>query len=131
MKRHVQLVLISLVALDLTISIVVFFFPGIWFKIFHGVAWTDPEGLLRRMGAAWAGFALFQILALKKWESEPMWLALVAGIRLSDLFTDWTYLAFAQDMTLLGKLLLAAASPMNLVAGIYLLNRCKFFLSKS
>ena len=130
-KASVQAVLISLIGLDVSISAIVFFWPELWFRLFHGVPYSDPEGLLRRTGAAWAGFALFQILALRRWEREPIWLALVAGIRFSDMLTDWTYLAFAHDVTGFGRLCLAAASPLNVVAGVFFIRRCKFFLSKT
>jgi hypothetical protein len=130
-KTSVRAVLISLISLDVSISAIAFFRPELWFDLFHGVPYADPEGLLRRTGAAWAGFALFQVLALRRWEREPIWLALVAGIRFSDMFTDWTYLAFAHDLTLFGRISLAAASPLNVIAGIFFIRRCKFFLSKT
>ncbi len=131
MKSRVQAVLLALIALDLSIAAIAFFAPEFWFQVFHGIPYSDPEGLLRRIGASWAGFALFQILALLKWEREPEWLALVAGIRFSDMFTDWTYLTFAHDVTWFAKISLGLASPLNVLAGLYLLQSCKTFLSKS
>jgi hypothetical protein len=122
-ERKIDATLAALLALDVTLTVVAFFFPGLWFALFHGVPYADPEGFLRRCGANWAGFALFQAIALRRWRRAPWWLAVAAGLRLSDIFTDWTYLAFAHDLTWFGRISLAATSPMNLVVGLYLL-RC-------
>ncbi len=116
-SRRISLLLGSLIALDTTISVIAFFFPKLWFTLFHGVDYVDPEGLLRRMGGNWAAFAILQIVAWRKWRAQPVWLAIVAGARLGDGLTDWTCLAFAKDVTPLGWILLGAASPMNWLAG--------------
>ena len=113
--------LAALLALDLTLAVWAFAFPDAWFAAFHGVARVDPEGLLPRMGANWSAFALFQATALARWRKQPVWLAVAAGLRLSDIFTDWTYLAACHEITWFGRAALLAAGPANVVAGVTLL----------
>jgi hypothetical protein len=116
-EKRVPAILIGLIALDVTIATVAFAFPQLWYTVFHGVGYVDPQGLLRRMGANWAAFALLQIVAWRRWREEPVWLAIVAGARWSDGLTDWTYLVFANDLTWFARVSLFAASPMNWIAG--------------
>src|SRR2546423_577287 len=85
--------------------------------VFIGV----PFGPVRGPGAIRAAFALIQGIALARWRASPRWLAIVAGVRLSDIFTDWTYFAFAHDLTWFGRVALALSAPMNVVAGVLLL----------
>ncbi|UCC95085.1 MAG: hypothetical protein JSW40_09825 [Candidatus Omnitrophota bacterium] len=124
-KKRVYGLLLALIFLDITIAIGVFFFPELWFKIFHGVPYIDPQGLLRRCGANWAAFGLIQILACLKWERKPYWLAIVAGVRFSDIFTDWTYLWFSSNITMFGRISLFVISPLNFAFGLYFLNTYK------
>jgi hypothetical protein len=77
----------------------------------------DTEGLLQRTGAVWASFAIWQTLALWQWKKHPHWLMLVAGIRLTEILADWTYVYFAHDITSLGRLGLLAAGPVNVFCG--------------
>ncbi len=115
--RQIDGYLLFLVVLDVTLSTVAFFFPQLWFDLFHGVPYVDPQGYLRRCAANWTAFALFQAIALARWRRSPHWLAVVAGIRLSDIFTDWTYLWFCQDITFFGRASLFVVSPANLWLG--------------
>ncbi len=119
--RRIQIALIGLIGFDLVLSVWAWFFPGLWFTVFHGVPYDDPQGFLRRCAANWTAFLLFQIVAYFKWKKAPYWLVLVAGVRLSDIFTDWTYLLFCADITIHGGIMLFLASPMNMVFGAYLL----------
>lgn len=119
--RAVDRLLLALVALDISIAAVAFFFPEAWFALFHGSDYVDPQGLLPRAGADWAAFALFQAIAYFRWRARPYWLAVIAGIRLSDIFTDWAYLYFCRDVTWFGRIGLFSASPINLLAGCFLL----------
>lgn len=123
MKRRIDALLLFLIALDLAVAAIAFFIPDFWFSFFHGAANVDPQGLLQRMGANWTAFAVVQIIALVRWRKEPSWLAVVAGARLSDMFTDWTCLYFCRDITQLGRLGFLAASPSNVLIGLYLI-RC-------
>jgi hypothetical protein len=121
--RGVTATLAGLLALDVVLATVAFGFPELWFQVFHGVPYQDPEGFLRRCAANWAAFALLQAIALRRWRREPWWLLVVAGARLSDIFTDWTYLFFAHDVTWFARASLATTSPGNLVVGIFLVKR--------
>ncbi|MGZ3696559.1 MAG: hypothetical protein ACXWP5_00575 [Bdellovibrionota bacterium] len=121
--RRIQLTLWSLVALDVIISTAGFGFPQLWFKVFHGAPYVDPQGLLRRSAGSWAAFALFQTLAALRWKREPHWLVLVAGMRLGEIFTDWAYLGFAANITWFGAASLLAVVPSNAYLGWWLL-RC-------
>jgi hypothetical protein len=116
-------VLVSLAALDVVLAGWALISPSTWFWAFHGVAAWDPEGLLRRCAGAWAAFAALELIAAFRFRREPEWLAVVAGARLADVLTDWTYLGFCADVTLFGRVALFAAGPMNLVLGIWLLRR--------
>jgi hypothetical protein len=118
--RQIDFVLSGLLIFDLILTSWVFFAPDLWFEVFHGVPYHDPEGFLRRCGANWAAFALFQGIARWRWKQNNTWVAVVAGVRLSDIFTDWTYLYFAADITPLGRLGLLGASPMNMITGWWL-----------
>lgn len=120
-----DILLILLIILDLTITFIAFFLPQAWFKIFHGSLYIDPQGFLRRCAANWLAFALIQLLALLKWRKKPYWLAVVAGVRLSDIFTDWAYLFFSSSITLFGRAGLFIISPLNLLLGLYFLNAYK------
>ena len=119
-EDQIDKVLTGLVLFDVVLTSWVFLFPNLWFQAFHGIPYHDPEGFLRRCGANWAAFALFQVIARLRWKQDRSWIAIVAGIRLSDIFTDWTYLWFASHITWFGRLALAGASPMNMVAGWWL-----------
>ena len=119
--KPIGALLSSLVLLDVTLTIWAFFFPRLWFAAFHGVPYDDPQGFLKRCAANWAAFALFQLVAWRRWRKQPDWLVVVAGLRLSDIFTDWTYLFSAHDITWFGRVALFAVSPANLAIGWYLL----------
>jgi hypothetical protein len=85
--------------------------------VFHGAPYIDPQALLRRTGAVWVAFTLLQLIALIRWQKDPWWLVLVAGVRLTELFSDWTYLYMAQSVTPQGRVGLFIAPPSNLVMG--------------
>ena len=116
----INILLLVLIVLDVVLSTLTIVFPGTWFKIFHNQTYTDPQGLLRRTGAVWAAFTLLQLIAYVKWEAHPYWLVLVAGVRLTELFSDWTYLYFAQNITRSGRISLLIAPPANLAMGWFL-----------
>jgi hypothetical protein len=120
-RNMIRVLLLFLVVLDVVLSTLALGFPETWFKIFHGVAYVDPQGLLRRTGALWVAFTLLQAITFFKWEKQPYWLVLVAGVRLTELFSDWTYLYFAQNITTYGRIGLLIAPPGNLLFGWYLI----------
>ncbi|MEZ0244610.1 MAG: hypothetical protein ACAH11_14640, partial [Sphingomonas sp.] len=111
-------------ALDVVISILAWSDPERWFSFFHA---GTPQGLeialLRRAAGQWTAFALAQALALFFFRRQPVWLAIMAGIRLSDVFTDLFYMLSAQPLTAHGWLVLAPLPLVN-AAGVLLLLRC-------
>ncbi len=113
--RLTDLILIALIVFDLVVAVGAFLFPGLWYRILHDAAYVDPQGLLRRTGAIWVAFTVLQVLALPRWRTAPYWLALVCGIRLSEMFADWTYLAFAESVTPFGTVTLIVTLPANLL----------------
>jgi hypothetical protein len=119
--RRVHALLAFLVFFDATLTTWAFFFPQRWFDAFHGVAYVDVEALVPRMAANWAAFFLVQLIALLRWRRESWWLLVVAGVRLSDVFTDLTYFALAKDLTLFARLTLPGMGPINALMGWYLI----------
>ena len=122
LKLFINILLVFLVILDLVLSTTCLVFPDKWYMTFHGVHYDnlDVEGLLKRTGALWVAFTLLQLIALIRWKKAPWWLVLIAGVRLTELFSDWTYLYVAHTMTTIGKMGLFIAPPGNLVFGIFL-----------
>ena len=120
--------LLGLALWDALLAVVALGLPDLWFQLFHGIPYVDPQGtpadlvgLLRRSGAVWAAFTLFQFIAFLRWRERPYWLAVVAGIRLTEVFSDWTYLFFADHhITWLGGLALLIAPPSNWLMGWFL-----------
>ena len=113
--RLVDVILIALVVFDLLVAVGALLLPQLWYRILHGAAYVDPQGLLRRAGAIWVAFSVVQIVALPRWRTAAHWLLLVTGIRLSELFADWTYLGFAESMTPFGTVALLVTLPANLL----------------
>jgi hypothetical protein len=93
--------------------------PELWFHLFHH---ADPVGfdvaLLRRAGGQWAAFALVQAIALLRWRAQPLWLVIVAGARISDLFTDLSYIAAVPSLTPFGWAALVPPAFLNLAFAV-------------
>jgi len=121
LRMMINVLLVFLVILDIVLSVTAIFFPEAWFRIFHGAPYVDPQGLLKRTGALWVAFTLLQAIALFRWEKEPWWLVLIAGVRLTELFSDWTYIYVSQSLTTRGWLGLFIAPPGNLIFGLFLI----------
>lgn len=119
LRAFIYVLLAFLVILDIVLSVVALCFPDTWFMTFHGVPYDnlDAQGLLKRTGAIWIAFTLLQLIAFFRWEKEPWWLVLIAGVRWTELFSDWTYLYVADSITTMGKIGLLIAPPGNLVFG--------------
>ena len=111
----VDSLLIALIGFDLAVAIGALLLPDLWFRLLHDAEFVDPGGLLRRTGAIWVAFTVLQVLALPRWRTSPIWLVLVCGIRLSEMFADWTWLAFAQHVTPFGTAALIFTLPANLL----------------
>jgi len=109
-------------AFDLTITILAWTSPQIWFGFFHE---GTPQGLeialLRRAAGQWAAFALVQALALALWKRDPIWLVIVAGARFSDVFTDLSYLIASPALTPCGVLVLLPLPLVNTASVLLLL----------
>jgi hypothetical protein len=69
----------------------------------------------------WAAFLLLQVIALVRWRRAPYWLALVAGVRLTELFSDLTTLAVAEKVTWFAWATLPVATISNLGFGLVLI----------
>lgn len=120
-KSRVNQILIGLIVLDIVLFSLCLFAPALWFKIFHASPYVDPAGLLKRTGGVWIAFTLLQFLAWRKWEKKPYWLVLIAGVRLTELFSDWIYMGAAHSLTWFGYLGLFIAPPANLAIGWFLI----------
>jgi hypothetical protein len=118
-RRWVKIALLALIALDVIYPIIIFGSGQWWFDLIHGADYVDPQGLLKRLGAVWATFALFQIIAWFRWEQGPHWLMLVAGLRFGEIVADWVYWSAADDHTFFGTVGLLSASPTNLLLGLF------------
>ena len=101
---------------DTSLFLIAWLVPDLWFRLLHGVA---PAGFdiafLRRSAGQWAAFALAQGIALACWRKRPIWLAIVAGVRFSDLFTDISYVLAVPSLTTLGWICLLPPPLLNLV----------------
>ena len=107
---------------DTIIFVLSWLAPDIWFRLFHEAAPASLDvTFLRRTGGQWAAFALAQAIALWRWQEEPVWLAVVAGVRFSDLFTDVSYILAAPSLTTLGYALLVPPPFLNLAGVIIML----------
>lgn len=124
-RAQIDALLAFLVVLDLALAILALGFPGTWFAAMHGLAYDDPAGLLRRTGALWLAFGALQLLALLRWRKQPYWLPLIAGVRFTELFSDWVTILAAKQMTLAGTLGLVISPPANLIFGLILISTYK------
>jgi hypothetical protein len=121
-RAQINALLIALVALDVVLSVIAIGFPGTWSRVMHGLPYDDPAGLLRRTGAVWAAFVVLQLIALVRWRDQPYWLPLIAGVRFTELFSDWVTIAAAQRVTTLAIVSLALSPLANLVFGSILIS---------
>ena len=107
---------------DTFLFLMAWFAPDLWFKVFHA---SVPAGLevafLRRSAGQWAAFALAQAITLWRWQKQPVWLPITAGIRFSDLFTDISYILAVPSLTPIGWMLLLPPPILNLIGVIILL----------
>jgi len=125
LKTRTNLLLLALVVLDILLSGTTLLFPSYWFRLFHGAEYIDPQALLKRTGAVWVAFTLLQFLALVRWKKQPHWLVLIAGVRLTEIFSDWTYLVFCSSITTAGWIGLLVSPPANLFFAWFLLRTWK------
>lgn len=129
--RRVRALLVSLTLFDLLLVLWVFALPDLWWTVFHGVERVDPQHLLQRMGANWAAFFLFELIATMLWRQAPLWILVVAGVRLSDIFTDVTYVILCDNATWFAWATLPLMSLCNLLMGLWLLKTWKLYRLQS
>ncbi len=107
---------------DTVIFVLAWLSPGIWFRLFHASVPAGLEvALLRRSAGQWAAFALAQAITLWRWPKDPVWLAVSAGIRFSDLFTDVSYILAVPSLTTMGWILLTPPPFLNALGVVILL----------
>ncbi len=107
---------------DTVIFLLAWLAPDLWFRLFHaGVPAGLETALLRRSAGQWAAFALAQAITLWRWPKNPVWLAVSAGIRFSDLFTDVSYILAVPSLTPLGWMLLTPPPFLNAIGVVILL----------
>jgi hypothetical protein len=117
---------------DSALFLIAWLYPDLWFRVFHGSMPTPLEvAFLRRSAGQWAAFALAQAIALWRLKKEPVWLAITAGVRFSDLFTDLSYIVAAPTLTTAGWLLLTPPAFLNLIGVIIMLRGYRQATSKS
>ncbi len=119
--RSIDLLLLFLVLLDLILSSICLLNPPLWAQLMHGVTYDDTLGLVRRLGGVWLGFFVFQLIALVVWKNHTWWLVLVAGIRLTESFSDWIYWFSSNQHTWFGNFGLLVAPPGNVLFAIILI----------
>jgi hypothetical protein len=107
---------------DISIFFMSWLAPDLWFWLFHDAVPASLDvAFLRRSGGQWAAFALAQAIALWRWQKQPVWLAIVAGVRFSDLVTDVSYILAVPSLTRLGWWLLIPPPFLNLVGVVIML----------
>ncbi len=122
LRIAIQIYLWGALVEDSLIFILAWAAPDLWFQLFHHAAPAGLEvALLRRSAGQWAAFALAQAITLAIWRKNPAWLAVAAGIRFSDLFTDISYIAAVPTLTPLGWLVLSPPALLNLLGVVILM----------
>ena len=122
LKTVIVIYLWAALAEDTVIFVLAWLAPEIWFRIFHaGVPAGLENALLRRSAGQWAAFALAQAITLWRWPKDPVWLAVSAGVRFSDLFTDVSYILAVPSLTPLGWVLLVPPPFLNLLGVVIML----------
>ncbi len=120
--RAIDAVILVAIAVDVVLVVRTGLDPAWWFDWLHGHRQPTSNELafLYRCAAHWAAFALFQGLALARWRAWHGWLLVLAGVRFSDVFTDWTYLASADSVSAVGAGGLAAPGFLNWGMALFL-----------
>ncbi len=108
---------------DTLLFVISWIAPGLWFRLFHhALPMGFDVALLRRSAGQWAAFALAQAITLWRWKKQPVWLAVEAGVRFSDLFTDISYvIVTARALTMPGWFLLLPPPLLNLIGVVIML----------
>jgi len=118
-QRLTSALLLVSVAGDLALAALAILWPDTWFRLAHGVPRVDPEHLLTRTGVVWTTFAIFHLVALLVWKTRPYWLAVVAGMPLSEIFADISWMFAADHMTTAGRVLYVLAGIANVLLATF------------
>src|SRR5262245_37083846 len=122
LKNLIEIFLWVALIEDIILFVMAWAAPEIWFSVFHD---AKPRGLevafLRRSAGQWAAFALVQAITLVQWRKKRVWLAITAGARFSDLFTDISYLLAARELTALGWIMMSPLAFLNLIGVLIML----------
>jgi len=122
LKAAILIYLWVALAEDTILFVMTWVAPDLWFRVFHAAMPSPLEtAFLRRTGGQWAAFALAQAISLWRWRRNPVWLAVVAGVRFSDLFTDLLYVLAVPSLTTLGWVLLLPPPVLNLIGVVIML----------
>lgn len=109
--------------LDVFLSFICVFSQGLWWnRLFYQIVPSQPTSLLYRMGAVWFAFVLIQGYAWRHWQKKPYWLTITAGVRLTEMFSDWIYLATTDNLTWFGHFGFVISPPMNVLFAWILIN---------
>jgi hypothetical protein len=107
---------------DTVLFVLAWIAQDLWFRLLHAGTPAGLEiALLRRSAGQWAAFALAQAIVLWRWRKQPEWLAVAAGLRFSDLFTDMSYILAVPALTSLGWIVLLPPPLLNLVGVVIML----------
>ena len=96
---------------DTVLFLLAWIAPDLWFRLFHAGV---PAGLETAL-------LLAQAITLWRWPKAPVWLAVSAGIRFSDLFTDLSYILAVPSLTTLGWMALTPPPFLNAIGVVILL----------
>jgi hypothetical protein len=122
LKTFIVIYLWAALVEDTVLFVMAWIAPDIWFRVFHaGVPAGLEIALLRRSAGQWAAFALAHAITLWRWPKEPVWLAVCAGVRFSDLFTDVSYIVAVPSLTTLGWILFVPPPFLNLIGVVIML----------
>jgi len=122
LKLAIDAVLVAAIIIDVVLCGLTWVAPEMWFETLH--ATSDNAAFfpfLRRCGAHWGAFAIFQLVTLIRWRQALHWLVLAAGMRFSDLFTDLTYRLTSDNLTPSGSVTLLLPPLLNLGMGLLLM----------
>ncbi len=112
-------VLFLLTAVDGVLTLWIGLLPNHFLRTLHGS--TDPNSriLARRTAGFWGAFTLIQGTAFFGWETAPVLLLLVVGIRFTECLADWILLRY-KELTGPGRIGYFFSVPYTVGLGIYL-----------
>jgi hypothetical protein len=116
-RKFLPLALGGLALIDLTLAVIGFCFPAIWFAIQHGDShYIDTQNLLEHSSYFWAIYALLQFIGFFSWRKNLLlWLNTFIAIRIIDIFLISFYIYSDPFLLPLSKITLYEVIPANLV----------------